>query len=176
LVPGAATVSAAAALTIAVGAALLLAILSILPNDRNPLRYWISANLLVLFGSALFIYFTGRVGYDAATFMLLVERTSVLVILCAPAFLSIISILLPFSFLERFGMVVAVVLVDMVFATVRVAAFALFAATFGGLVQGNLYLFFGPLMDVVYAISVYSIAVVMLGRRIARSSEAWAWL
>lgn len=176
LSPGAAYVSAQAALLIAVGSAILLALLSVLPNERNPLRYWVSANLLVLFGSALFIYFTGRVGYDGETFMLLVERTSLLVILCAPAFLSIVSMLLPFSFAERFGMVVAVVVVDTAFSVVRVAAFALFASLFDGLVQANLYLFFGPLQDVIYAIAVYSIAVVMLGRRIAKSSEAWLWL
>jgi hypothetical protein len=176
LAPGAAYVSAQAALLIAVGSAILLALLSVLPNERNPLRYWVSANLLVLFGSALFIYFTGRVGYDSETFMLLVERTSILVILCAPAFLSIISVLLPFSFSERLGMVAIVVVVDTLFAVVRVAAFALLASAFDGLLQANLYLFFGPLMDVIYAISVYSIAVVMLGRRIAKSSEAWLWL
>jgi hypothetical protein len=176
LSPTAANVSGQAALIIGVVCILLLGILGLLPNDRNPLRYWISANLLAMFGSAMFIYFNGRVGYDAATFMLLVERTSILVILCAPAFLSIISIMLPFSFAERLGMVVAVVGVDLVFALIRISSFALLASTFDGIVQANLYLFFGPLMDVVYAISVYSIAVVMLGRRIARSAEAWAWL
>ena len=176
LVPTVAYVSGQTALIVAAASALLLGIMSILPNERTPLRYWVSANLLLLFGSALFIYFTGRVGYDGATFMLLVERTSILVVLCAPAFLTIVAVMLPFSLAERIGMVVAVVAVDLVFAFVRVSAFALLAGTVGGLIQANLYLFFGPLMDVVYAISVYSIAVVMLGRRIARTSEAWAWL
>ncbi len=176
LVPSVGYLSGQTALIVAAASALLLAIMSILPNERTPLRYWVSANLLLLFGSALFIYFTGRVGYDGATFMLLVERTSILVVLCAPAFLTIIAVMLPFSLFERIGMVFAVVAVDLLFAVVRVAAFALLAGTIGGLIQANLYLFFGPLMDVVYAISVYSIAVVALGRRIARSSEAWAWL
>jgi hypothetical protein len=176
LVPGTVGTGSSIVLAVVGMAALALTLMAVMPNNRTPLRYWVAANVMALMGSALFLFFNGHVGYDSQTFMLLVERTSILMIVCAPAFLAIISILLPFSFLERLSMVAIIVVTDMLFATVRVSAFAVLDAQFGGLAQSNLYLFFGPLMDVTYFIAIYSFVAVMLGRRIARTEEVWAWL
>jgi hypothetical protein len=154
----------------------LLLITMLLPKNRTPLRYWVSANLLVLFGSAIYAFFHGRVGYSSEAFMMLVERTSLLVVVCAPIFGSLVAFLLPFSALERIGLVVLMVLVDAAFAVVRIGTFALLVARFGTLAEANLYLFLGPLMDVVYFIAVYSIFAVSLSERLVREREAWIWL
>lgn len=97
-------------------------------------------------------------------------------ILTVPIFSGMVSAFLPFSIVERIGMVVLTVMFDMVFAAVRIIAFALLTARFGSIVEANLYLFFGPLMDVVYFLSIFSLAAVSLGKRLSRNAEAWEWL
>lgn len=169
-------ISLEGALEITGACALLLAVVSVLPLGKSPVRYWITANIFVLLLTSLFAFFTGTAAYDSATFMLLVERTSILMIMTVPIFSGMVSAFLPFSVVERIGMVVLTVLFDMVFAAIRISAFALLTARFGSIAEANLYLFFGPLMDVVYFLSIFSLAAVSLGKRLSRNAEAWEWL
>ena len=169
-------VSLESALRLAGICALCLVVFGLLPIGKSPLRYWITANILVLMLTALYAFFTATAAYDSSTFMLLVERTSILMVLTVPIFSGMVSALLPFSIVERVGMVVLTVLFDMMFAAVRLSVFALLTSHFGSIVEANLYLFFGPLMDVVYFLSIFSLAAVSLGKRLARNAEAWEWL
>jgi|GEM_PF-4388850 hypothetical protein len=153
----------------------LLILNSILPYRNVPVRYWIGANLAVLILSAVYAFFVGRIAYDGAAFMALVERTSILMILCAPVFIAFVAALLPFSFVELTSMLVLMVVFDTIFAVVRVTAFALVVSRFGPIAEMNLYMFFGPLMDVVYFITVYSLVIVSLSRRLNQNEGAWQW-
>jgi hypothetical protein len=145
-------------------------------KQNAPLPLWIQANLIVLMLTALWAFFEGRVAYDGPTFMLLLERTSVIMILCSPIFAVVVSALLPFSALERASMFVLLISLCFTMSLLRLAAFALILGHVGVIAEANLYLFFGPLIDVVYFILVYSICVVSLSRRIAKDEEAWEWL
>lgn len=148
---------------------------AVLPGQRL-LTYWLVANAAVLGGSALYAFFNGSVGYDAAPFMTLVARTSLVCIAAAPIFLTLVSMLLPLSFLERAAMIGGGLAFEFVLAILRIAAFALLLGRFGSTPQANLYLFAGPLLDVLYFIAVYAVAVSFAGKRIARRQEAWSWL
>ena len=169
-------VSEATAIWTAAACALLLLASAVLPAGRTPLRYWINANLLVLGGSALYVFFHGTVGYDAAPFMLLMARTGLLTIAAIVPFLMVVSALLPLTFLERAGMFVCGLLLALAVCTVRIAAFALFLQHFGAIPQANLYIFAGPLLDVAYFIAVYSVTVSIAAARISRLEAAWQWL
>lgn len=175
-IPDLPVLSVIRALIVAGVCALLLIAGSLIPGNKTPVRFWILVNLLILMITALWGFFTGRVAYDAVGFMQLVGRTSMLMILAAPVFAIVVAALLPFSFLERLFMVVASVALDFVIALIRLAAFPLLLARFGTIAEPNMYFFFGPLLDVVYFITVYSLCVVSLSRRIAKNEEAWVWL
>jgi hypothetical protein len=159
----------------AVALAVAQIVMVFLPGRSTALRFWISANLAVPMFAALYAFFTGHLAYDGAQYMDLVARTSLLTILCAPVFLMLVSTLLPFSFAELALMLVAMVLSDTVFALVRIVAFALLVSRFGAIVEMNLYMFFGPLMDVVYFITIYSLVVVWLSRRLNGNEGVWRW-
>lgn len=159
----------AAACALAILAAALL-------QGQRLLKYWLVANLAVLGGSALYAFFNGSVGYDAAPFMTLVARTSLVTIAAAPLFLTLVSVLLPLSLIERILMIGAALACLFALAILRIAVFALLLGHFGSTPQANLYLFTGPLLDVLYFIAVYSVAVSFAGKRLARSQEAWLWL
>jgi hypothetical protein len=145
-------------------------------RKRSPLVLWIFGNVIVLMLTALWYFFEGSAAYDGPTFMLLLERTSVLMILAAPIFSVIVAALLPFNVVERSAMFVMLVALNFVMSLLRIAAFAILLAHFGVLAEATLYLFFGPLIDVVYFILSYSLCVVSLSRRLAKSEEAWEWL
>ena len=164
------------ALTVAGVCAAIVVLGAILPGSKAPIRYWILANALVLMITTLWAFFTGNVAYDAQAFMQLVSRTSTMMIIVAPVFALAVAALLPFTFWERLSMIVAMVALDYVIALVRLTAFPLLLARFGTIAEPNLYLFFGPLLDVVYFICVYSFGVVSLSRRLAKNEEAWEWL
>jgi hypothetical protein len=164
------------ALWVACISAVLLIINVALPGRYTPLRSWISANFILLVLGALYGFFVQKMAYDGATFMILVARTSMIMMLVAPMFTALMMLLLPFSLLERILMVVFCVLLDGIFSVVRVVAFALFVARFGVLYEANLYMFLGPLVDVVFFMTIYSACTVALAHRLARSPEAWRWL
>lgn len=148
---------------------------AVLPGQRL-LTYWLVANAVVLGGSALYAFFNGSVGYDAAPFMTLVARTSLVCIGAAPLFLTFVSMLLPLSFLERAAMIAGGLACEFVLAVLRIGAFSLLLGRFGSTPEANLYLFAGPLLDVLYFIAVYAVAVSFAGKRIALRQEAWSWL
>jgi len=97
-------------------------------------------------------------------------------ILASPIFAVIVSALLPFSPFERGAMFVMLIGFDFGMSILRLAAFALLLTHVGVIAEANLYLFFGPLIDVVYFILAYSFCVVSLSRRIAKDEQAWEWL
>ena len=158
------------------GICAVIVVLVGLLRKNSPLPLWFQANVIALMVAALWAFFNGTVAYDGPTFMLLIERTSVLMILAAPIFAVVVSALLPFSPLERVAMFVLLVSLPFAMSILRMGAFAMLLSRFGVLAEANLYLFFGPLIDVVYFIMVYSFCVVSLSRRIAKGDESWEWL
>lgn len=142
----------------------------------SPLPLWFQANVIALMLTSLWAFFNGAVAYDGPTFMLLLERTSVLMLLASPIFAVVVASLLPFSPIERAAMFIMLVAFPFAMSVLRLGAFAMLLTRFGVLAEANLYLFFGPLIDVVYFIMVYSFCVVSLSKRIAKGDEAWEWL
>ena len=175
-VPVMPAVDAATALWTAAACGLVVFASAVLPGQRNPVRYWLNANALVLGGSALYAFFHGTVGYDAAPFMVLVTRTGLLTIAVAVPFLTAISMLLPLSIFERLTMLACALAFELAVYIVRVAAFALVLAHFGSIPQANLYIFAGPLLDVAYLLAVYSVTLSIAGKRLMRREAVWNWL
>jgi hypothetical protein len=130
-----------------------------------PVRYLIVYNLLLITASAYYLLFFGRPGYDAADFSQLYLRTVVTIWLVTPAFMGLMSLTLPFSTLEQIGLVVLSLAYDMVFSAVRYALFVWLLVNLGAVVMANLYLFLGPLLDVIYLVGIFAVFVLRLIRR-----------
>ncbi len=175
-VPTLPSLSVVSALDVAGLGAAALVVAALYKQKNAPLPLWIIGNIIVLIATALWAFLQGRVAYDGPTYMLLLERTSVIMILCAPIFAVVVSALLPFSTLERTAMFTMLIAIDFVMSILRLAVFALLLTHAGVVIEAVLYLFFGPLIDVVYFITAYSLCVVSLSRRIARTESVWEWL
>jgi hypothetical protein len=175
LVPVEPGISARAAILLIGACVAILAIAFLYNRHRSPARYWLCSFSLVLLSAACYALFNARVAYDPSAFMLLVERTGIVMALCAPIFACFASALLPFSLFDRITMLVLMVSADIVFSLVRILAFGSIVSSLGEVGEPNLYLFFGPLMDVVYFISIYALLASQLGRRL-RTQGDWQWL
>jgi hypothetical protein len=175
LVPVKPGISAKAALLLIGACAAILAVASMYNRHRSPARYWLCSFVLVLLLATTYALFNARVAYDPSAFMLIVERTSIVTALCAPIFACFASALLPFSLVDRIAMIVLMVTADIVFSLVRILGFGSIVSNLGQVGEPNLYLFFGPLMDVVYFISTYALVASQLSKRLSMQGD-WQWL
>jgi hypothetical protein len=130
-----------------------------------PIRYLVVYNLLLLAASAYYLLFFGEPGYDAGDFSRLYLRTVVTIWLVTPVFIGVLSLTLPFSPLEQAGLVVLSLAYDIVFSAVRYALFVWLLVHLGAVVMANLYLFLGPLLDVIYLVGIFAVFVTRLRRR-----------
>ncbi len=140
-----------------------------------PLRFLLVYNLLLMAASALYLLFAGHLGYDAEEFSRLYLRTVVIIWLVTPVFMAALSLTLPFSPLDRVGLIVLTLLYDVTFSAVRYALFVWLLTRLGAVVMANLYLFLGPLLDVVYFVGIFALFVLRLTRRLGRNPEFQAW-
>jgi hypothetical protein len=157
-----------------VGSWLLFHVRSLNP----PLRLIGCFGLAVVAASALYLLFFGHLGYEGEAFSILYVRTNALVWLLAPMVMGTLSLTLPFTSIERLGFVSLCVACLFALSSMRYAVFIWVLSEFGALFMPALYLFLGPLLDFVYLMSVFSLFLAPLGRRLDRagSRAVWTWL
>jgi hypothetical protein len=141
-----------------------------------PLRFIGVANLGLVGATACYLLFMGRLGYDPAAFSALYVRTSLTIWLIVPVFMGMVALTLPFTVLERIGLVLFCLAYEGAFATVRYAVFVWVLGEVGSVVMPSMYLFFGPLLDFVTFTGIYAVLLARLARRMALTEGAWRWL
>lgn len=143
-----------------------------------PARYMGVYNLLLIAASAAYILFAGRLGYGGESFSDLYLRTAVVIWIVIPVFVGAVTLTLPFTVAERAAVLAATLAYNVVFSAVRYALFAWLLSWTGAVVMAGLYLFFGPLLDFVYVVGVFSVFLVPLSKRLGREGpqDVWTWL
>ncbi len=153
-----------------------IAVLSVTRWMTAPLRVLLIYNLFLIGTTAVYLLYTGQLGYDAETFSRLYVRTVVIVWATLPLFMGMLSAILPFSSLEQAGFVVSALTYNFVFSALRYAFFVWAISRIGIVVMPDLYLFFGPFMDFVYSVGIFTLFLGRLRRRLDRHGERWVWL
>ncbi|MGH2778792.1 MAG: hypothetical protein ACRDJB_09090, partial [Actinomycetota bacterium] len=89
----------------------------------------------------------------------------------------LLGLTMPFRSWERLGLVVLCWTSIFALSAVRYALFVWALTQFGSVLMPSLYLFLGPVLDFVYLMSIFSLFLVPLGRRLDRGERnSWAWL
>ena len=153
--------------------ALVVVGLSIWTRIAAPVRFFINLNALLVGGAALFLFLSGRLGYDSAAFSQLMLRTAVLTWLVIPFFAAFVVSLFPFRIVERVGFVALAVAWDVPLSIVRYACFIGILGRTGAIAMADLYFLFGPLLDIVPVICFLSILLVRLARALEDRRAAW---
>ena len=146
------------------------------PWIAPPFRILLIYNLFLIGATAVYLLFAGHLGYEAEDFSRLYLRTIVIVWLVLPVFMGGLSMTLPFSPLEQLGYVVCALLYNFLFSAVRYALFIWVIWKLGVVMMADLYLFFGPLMDFIYSVGIFTFFLMRLTRRLDRQVERWTWL
>ena len=153
--------------------ALIVIGLSIWTALVAPLRFFINLNAMLVGGAAIFLFLTGRLGYDSAAFSQLMLRTALVTWLVIPVFVGFFVSLFPFTVVERIGFIALTVAWDIPLSIVRYACFILILVQTGAIAMTDLYFLFGPLLDVVPVICFLSILLVRLARAFESRRAAW---
>ncbi len=157
----------------------LLAIVTIstlLRRIEAPLRYFINFNLLIVCSEATYLLFAGHLGYSAGAFSTLMLRTAITTWLLVPPIVGLMAMLFPFPPLASASLVLSCALYEIVLSFARYAAFIAVLSHTGPLLMAAMYLLYGPLLDVLPIIGIYSLFLERLSLRLSRDPEAWAWL
>lgn len=141
-----------------------------------PLRQIIILHLLVLTVSAGYLLLVGDAGYEALEFSQLYVHAIALTWIVIPIFLGLSSLVFPFNPLDRIAITLVCLAWDVVFATLRYAVFLYILAHTGAVAMAGLYLIYGPLLDCLPIIAIFSFFLVSLSRRIRHDAENWSWL
>ncbi len=160
-------------LVITLVCALIVIGLSIWTALVAPLRFFINLNAMLVGGAAIFLFLTGRLGYDSAAFSQLMLRTALVTWLVIPVFVGFFVSLFPFTVVERIGFIALTVAWDIPLSIVRYACFILILGQTGAIAMTDLYFLFGPLLDVVPVICFLSILLVRLARAFESRRAAW---
>lgn len=158
------------------GAALAILVISLTKIVPLPWRYFVNLNLLIITAEATYLFFAGHLGYASNDFSALILRTAVVTWLVMPFFLLVISSLFPFTILEQFTLFGLGMVLELAITTLRYAVFAAVLIKTGPILMADLYLLYGPLMDVIPLIAIYTIVLANLAKRLERGPEGWAWL
>ncbi len=157
-----------------------LLVLLIVPKlyrlPKSLVVYLVFLGLLSGVSAGFFLLWPHRFPYDVADFSLLYMGTQLGMWLLIPAVLAAVLAPLPASFLEKGGVIFLTVGYSILFGAVRYATFLYLLQKISVLHMAAMFFAFGPLIDFVYVVAIYSIYVNLLAVRLQRTPEVWRWL
>ncbi len=153
-----------------------IVVFTVLKSPPAPLRYFVNFNLLIVCSEATYLLFAGHLGYSARGFSVLMLRTMIVTWFVIPAFVGAMVALFPFRAWETAAVIVVCVGYDFLLEGVRYAAFAALLTHTGPILMSDLFLLYGPLLDIIPIIGIFAIALAYLSRRMQTSVGAWEWL
>jgi hypothetical protein len=156
--------------------ALVVAAVTLRRGLSKPLQYFINVNAIVIALEAAFLLAFGKLGYSAGTFSQLLLHTMIVTWFVMPFFIGVVALLFPFKAWESAGLILAVSAYVVLLEAVRYAVFCALLTRTGPILMSDLYLLYGPLLDILPVVGIFGIVLTRLSSRLQRTPEAWRWL
>ncbi len=142
----------------------------------KPISVWISFVCLVNIVSALFfIFLPDLFPYSVQAFCEIFIKTEVAIWIFIPLIMSFSLLPLPSSAISKFITVVFTLLYATAFGLVRYILFVSILAHWSYLFMAVLFFCFGPFIDFISVVGVYSFYVSLISRKINRDLRVWNW-
>jgi len=163
----------------AVNAVVSLIILFMLPRLRHAKHVFIF--LVVVFfinivSSLFFTFFPERFPYQASDYSELYIKQQVGIWFFAPLIMGLAILPLPASALSKLATLGAAFCYSLVFGTIRYIAFLFILTKATLLCMAILFFVFGPLVDFIYIVGIYSVYVTRLAKKLKGDFTTWKWL
>ncbi len=162
-------------ITFIVGVLLVLIVPRLRPIPKVVRVYVVFLSLLMTASAIFFIFFPHRFPYDVVDFSLLYMGTQFGMWLLMPIVMGLAVSMLPSPVIEKLLVVLATLAYGAVFGAVRYACFLLLLQKMTVLSMATMFFAFGPLIDFVYMVSIYSIYVNIVALRMQNRPEVWRW-
>lgn len=155
-----------------------LALVLFLPRIRkgkNAAIYLFYLAAINLVSSLFFLVFYSNFPYSATRFSELYVITEVSMWLFIPFILGMVIVLFPPAIIPKATMIVVTLLYSIVLGTLRYILFLFIVSKYSFLYMALLYFAFGPLVDFIYIVGIFSIYSNRLAKKMQGSIKAWKW-
>lgn len=143
----------------------------------KPISFWIIlVSFINLISSLFFIFFADKFPYSLDIFSELYIGTEIGMWLLIPIILTMAFIPLPSSIITKALVVIFTLAYSIIFGCVRYVIFLYVLKEFSYLFMAMLFFVFGPLMDSVYIVGIYSFYVSTLAKKVKGDLKVWKWL
>ncbi|MBI5042517.1 MAG: hypothetical protein HZC10_01505 [Nitrospirae bacterium] len=158
-------------------ASLLLIFLISKTKLPPPIVIWVIYLALInLVSSVVFILMPAMFPYIIENFSELYIKTEVVIWLFIPLLMGIAFSSLPSNIFTKTAVVVLTIIYSMVLGIIRYVAFLYILAKFSYIFMAFLFFAFGPLMDFIYIVGLYSLYVSNYASKIGKDLRIWKWL
>jgi hypothetical protein len=165
-------------LTSLINAIVCLILLVCLPKieKAKPLITFCIVVAFINFASSLFFLFSPhRFPYELADYSELYIKQQIGIWFFVPVIMGFAMLPLPSSLISKSMTMLLTVFYSLVFGTVRYVVFLFILAKVSLLYMAMLFFVFGPLIDFVYIVGIYSIHAMRLAKKIKGDFGFWKW-
>ncbi|MBN2242447.1 MAG: hypothetical protein JW793_07130 [Acidobacteria bacterium] len=162
-----------------VNLAVSLALTVLLPRVRkgkNAAIYLFYLAAINLASSLFFLFFHSDFPYSATRFSELYVITEISMWIFIPFILGMAIVLFPPAILPKATMIAATLVYSIVIGALRYILFLFIVTKFSVLYMALLYFAFGPLVDFIYIVGIFSFYSNRLAVNLRGSIKAWKWL
>ena len=161
----------------ALASLLTIFLVPLIKKIPKPIGFWIIfISLINLISSLFFLFFADKFPYSLTIFSELYIKTEIAMWLLIPALLTLALVPLPSNILAKFTVITITLAYSIIFGCVRYTVFLYVLRQFSYLFMAMLFFIFGPLMDSIYIVAIYSFYVSILAKKIKGDVKVWKWL
>ena len=143
----------------------------------RPVGLWIIfLSGITILSSVVFILLPHTFPYTVLKFSELYVTTEVGMWLFVPLVMGMSLLPVPAGILSKGAVIILSVLYSVVFGVMRYIVFLFVISEWSYIFMPVLYFAFGPLLDFVYVVGIYSLYVSKVSERIAQDYRVWKWV
>lgn len=142
----------------------------------KPVALWVIFVCLINLVSVLFFtFFAGYFPYTIENFAELFLKTEIAIWLFVPVIMEVSLLPLPAAKITKFLAIFLSLLYGMTFGVVRYVLFVQILVKFSYIFMAVLFFCFGPFIDFIVVVGVYSVYVSLISKKINQDLRVWNW-
>lgn len=153
----------------------LIALMMLVKRYKNIAVFIAFLSAAHLVASLFFMVFGGAFPYTGPEFSELCIKSQIGIWLFIPFVLAMAFLPLPASMPSRIAVIASTMLYSLVFGTLRYIVFLYVISKFSSLYMAILYFAFGPLIDFIYIVGIYSVYSNRLAKILKGNQSVWKW-
>lgn len=158
---------------------LSLAVIFLIDKMRliKPIVIWgIYVSIINFIAATFFILWPDMFPYGVKAFSELYIKAQVVIWLFVPMLMGAALSSLPSNVFSKIGVSALTLIYSVIFGIVRYVVFLYVLAKFSFVFMPVMFFIFGPLMDFVYMVTIYSLHVSSFANKIGKDLRIWKWL